>query len=92
VTAAEREVAPVKLSGLWHGIFRPIALLCRALQTFVKFFVLAFIAEPEYQRELAYVLRGRFLKTPVMFIATCVWVYARIVQDVVMTFYLVRPF
>jgi hypothetical protein len=91
VTAAEHEVAPERPTGLLHTIFLPLSLLGRALQTFIKFFVLAFIAEPEYQRELAYVLRGRFLKTPVMLLATTVWAYARIVQDLVMTFYLVRP-
>ena len=64
--------------------------LWRFFRSLPKFFILAFVAEPEYQRELAYVLGSTFLKIPIRFVATRIWIYARWIQDFVLSFFLVR--
>jgi hypothetical protein len=65
-----------------------------ALNTCIKFTVLALVADPEYQRELHYMLRGepsivswltgRFL--------TAIWLFCKVLQDAVLPVVLVRGF
>ena len=86
----ELEVAPDDGSGFCKMFLSPFSHIWRFSRTVPKFFVLAFIAEPEYQRELAYVLSGTFLKIPIRFVATRVWIYARWIQDFLLSFFLVR--
>ena len=89
----ELEVAPDDDShGVLGALTRPYSRFARSIRTFIKFFVLALIAEPEFHRELAYVLTGKFLRRPITFIATRIWIYARILQDMILPFFLVIPF
>ena len=88
----EELVAPAPpRSGFWHCITAPFRYVTRVLRSSIKFLVLAFIAEPEFQRELAYALRKKWIRPAVVFIATRFWIYAKIVQDTVLPFYLVFP-
>ena len=84
------EVAPEKPRyGILGPIIWPLSRLGRSIRTFIKFFVLALIAEPEFHRELAYVLTGKFLRRPITFLATRIWIYSRILQDWILPFFLV---
>jgi len=91
VQRIEDSVAPLPRR---RGIFAylPFNYIARTLRGFIKFLFLAFIAEPDFQRELAYALRRMWIRPVVMFIATSAWFYAKFVQDIVLPFYLVTHF
>ncbi len=90
VDEAERSTAPstVRL-GFLRSLFKPFDRISRFARTFVKFMFLAFIAEPEFQRELAHCLSGNFLRIPMTFIATRVWIYSRMIQNLIVPFFIV---
>jgi hypothetical protein len=48
----------------------------------LKFFVIAMVADPEFQREFGYVMskRSTIIRVPVTFFANILWMYARLVQ------------
>jgi hypothetical protein len=89
---AAREVAPLEIRSGWRILLKPFTRIRRFSSIFVKFLFLGFIAEPEYQRELVYVLRGNFFKRPITFLATALWSYARFLQNILLPFFFVRPF
>jgi glycosyltransferase involved in cell wall biosynthesis len=66
-------------SGLWHQI-----------ATLVKFIVIAMVADPEFHRELDYVMkdRSRFIRVPSIFFLSMIWIYARKVQNLGLMFFL----
>jgi hypothetical protein len=72
-------------------ILSPLINFVQSLRTCVKFTVLVLIAEPEFQRELAYLLRGSWRRPIIMFLATRFWIYARILQDLLVPFFIVCP-
>jgi hypothetical protein len=86
---ADRAVAPSKTGLGWRILLKPFIRIKTALATFLKFTFLALIAEPEYQRELVYVLNGNILRIPVTFLATRLWIYSRIIQNLLLPFFLV---
>ncbi|PLB38320.1 glycosyltransferase family 4 protein [Aspergillus candidus] len=67
------------LSSLWHKI-----------GAVVKFTVVALIAEPEFQRELNHVMsrRSAFVRVPLVYFLNLVWTYAKIMQDIGLSFFL----
>ena len=86
VTKAECATAPSQIRrGFLGMLFKPFSLM----GTFVKFMFLAFIAEPEFQRELAYCVGKSIFRIPIMFLATRVWIYARIIQNILVPFFFV---
>jgi hypothetical protein len=68
----------------------PTAYLYHTLGTWVKFFVLACMADPEYQRELtgALVRTPRFLAKPATFFLTTLWTYSRTAMSCALPFFL----
>jgi hypothetical protein len=68
----------------------PIAYVYHTVGTWVKFFFLACMADPEYQRELngALIHTTRFLAKPATFILTGLWVYSRVAMSVALPFFL----
>jgi hypothetical protein len=68
----------------------PIAYVYHAVGTWVKFFFLACMADPEYQRELngALIRTPRFLAKPITFVLTGLWIYSRIAMSVTLPFFL----
>lgn len=68
----------------------PLACPYHTLGTWVKFFVLACMADPEYQRELNGALAhvSRMIATPATFILTGIWIYSRYIMSCVIPFFL----
>lgn len=77
--------------GRFLYIHRPLRRIYRIVLNTIKFVVMAMIAEPEFQRELAYLLSRNPLKTPVIVVLSWLWLYARFVQDKIYPLFLVRP-
>ncbi|KAF2205298.1 hypothetical protein GQ43DRAFT_35562 [Delitschia confertaspora ATCC 74209] len=68
----------------------PIAYIYHTLGTWIKFLVLAAMADPEYQRELNCALKGtsRVVAKPVTWILTGLWIYARAAMSIALPFFL----
>ena len=91
IDEADRDMAPSDIrSGCLKFFLKPFVRVRTSLRSFIKFFFLAFVAEPEYHRELAYTLNGSVLKKPITFIATSFWRYSWMVQNFLLPFFLVR--
>ncbi|EDO01996.1 hypothetical protein SS1G_04472 [Sclerotinia sclerotiorum 1980 UF-70] len=58
----------------------------------IKLFAIAFVAEPELQRELDYTMRStpKYIRPIVMFLITGIWSYAKILQDLLMPMFLLH--
>ncbi|KAF1835308.1 hypothetical protein BDW02DRAFT_294479 [Decorospora gaudefroyi] len=68
----------------------PIAYIYHSIGTWTKFFILACMADPEYQRELngALVRTPRFLAKPATFVLTGLWIYSRVAMSAALPFFL----
>ncbi|KAL6708799.1 hypothetical protein ACN47E_002206 [Coniothyrium glycines] len=68
----------------------PLAYFYHTSGTWVKFFVLACMADPEYQRELngALVRTPPILARPATFVLTGLWIYSRAAMSAVLPFFL----
>ncbi|KAI4923754.1 uncharacterized protein J4E92_007728 [Alternaria infectoria] len=68
----------------------PIAYVYHSAGTWVKFFFLACMADPEYQRELngALIHTPRPLATSATFVLTGLWIYSRVAMSVALPFFL----
>ncbi|KAF1973638.1 hypothetical protein BU23DRAFT_639358 [Bimuria novae-zelandiae CBS 107.79] len=80
----------VILSDYAKRVKAPAAYVYHALGTWIKFFVLACMADPEYQRELNCALgrTPRFVARPTTFILTGLWIYSRAAMSVALPFFL----
>jgi len=83
------------LGGFMGVLLIPILIISRWFGIALKFFLLILIAEPEIQRELDYLMkdekgRRRWFKVPIMFLLTRFWIYARMIQRVVVPFFMVN--
>jgi hypothetical protein len=68
----------------------PLAYTYHTAGTWIKFFVLAAMADTEYQRELKCALGStpRFIAQPVTFVLTGFWIYSRRVMSLSLPFFL----
>ncbi|KAL1611983.1 hypothetical protein SLS60_000206 [Paraconiothyrium brasiliense] len=68
----------------------PIVYVYHAVGTCIKFFVLATMADPEYQRELNCALgrTPRFFAKPAAFVLTGLWIYSRAAMSNALPFFL----
>ncbi|KAF1914209.1 glycosyl transferase [Ampelomyces quisqualis] len=68
----------------------PLAYMYHSIGTWIKFFVLACMADPEFQREL----NGALIRTPLViakpttFILTGLWIYSRAAMSIALPFFL----
>ncbi|KAH8663097.1 glycosyltransferase family 4 protein [Tricladium varicosporioides] len=78
------------LGGLFRRSKAPFSTLYHNTGVFLKFLAIAFVAEPEFQRELNYALssNSRFTRNSTMFIATGIWKYTKFLQDLTMPVFL----
>ncbi|KAF2758815.1 hypothetical protein EJ05DRAFT_365757 [Pseudovirgaria hyperparasitica] len=72
------------LLAIGSAIKRPFAHLYHSIGIWIKFFVLATIADPEYHRELNCILTGKPkpVRTVVTFLLTLMWRYSHFVQSI----------
>jgi hypothetical protein len=68
----------------------PYRRVARIGRNFIKFLIVALIAEPEFQRELAYLLTGNPFRRIFVFILTRLWAYSRFIQDLLLPFFMVH--
>jgi hypothetical protein len=81
----------VSLFAIFREYIRiPLAFVYHTVGTWVKFFVLACMADPEYQRELngALTRTPRILAKPATFILTGLWIYSRAAMSIALPFFL----
>ncbi|KAF1812156.1 hypothetical protein P152DRAFT_417112, partial [Eremomyces bilateralis CBS 781.70] len=80
------------LSRALSNLRKPIAFIFRVLGTCIKFFVIAPMADLEYQRELDCTLQGVFpvFSKPAVWFLTSFWQYSRAIQRFVLPFYLLH--
>jgi hypothetical protein len=78
------------LSNISNRIKVPIAYAYHTVGTWIKFFVLAAMADPEYQRELNCALSTtpKFISKPLTFVMTGLWIYSRWTMSVSLPFFL----
>lgn len=85
----EVEIEVVAEKGRFHMLKSAYRRVIRILRNFIKFIIIALIAEPETQRELAYLLTGNPLRRLFVFILTRLWKYSRFIQDLILPFFMV---
>ncbi|KAF4637772.1 hypothetical protein G7Y89_g291 [Cudoniella acicularis] len=68
----------------------PFSLLYHNIGVCLKLLAIAFVAEPEFQRELDFALHShnRIIRNIIMFVATGVWKYSKFLQDLTMPIFL----
>jgi hypothetical protein len=81
----------VSIFGIFTEYIRmPLAYVYHSIGTWVKFFVLACMADPEFQRELngALIRTPRLIAKPTTFILTGLWIYSRAAMSISLPFFL----
>jgi hypothetical protein len=81
----------ISLLGIFTDYIRiPLAYVYHSVGTWVKFFVLACMADPEFQRELngALVRTPKFVAKPTTVVLTGLWIYSRAAMSIVLPFFL----
>ncbi|KAH8593367.1 glycosyltransferase family 4 protein [Bisporella sp. PMI_857] len=75
---------------LFRGLKTPFSSLYHNIGIGLKLIALAFVAEPELQRELDYALKPcpKILRSITMFMITSLWVYTKRLQNLVLPFFL----
>jgi hypothetical protein len=87
----EVETEVVAHKGRFHFLQSGWGRMIRISRNFIKFIIIALIAEPEFQRELAYLLTGNPFRKLFVFILTRLWLYSRFIQDLILPFFMVCP-
>ncbi|CAG7971978.1 unnamed protein product [Penicillium olsonii] len=81
---------PRKLPIALSMIRSPASYIYHTLGTMVKFFVVALVADPEFQREFNHVTQDlpSAIRVPTVFVMNMIWVYSKIMQDFFLSFFL----
>ncbi|CAG8910116.1 unnamed protein product [Penicillium egyptiacum] len=81
---------PRKLPIALSLVRSPASYIYHKLGSMVKFFVVALVADPEFQREFNHVTQPlpTVVRVPIVFLLNMVWVYSKIVQDLGLSFFL----
>jgi hypothetical protein len=71
---------------------RPVVRTYRTIATCVKFIICALVADPEYQRELDYMISSKpsFIRWPVSYVLNGLWNFCKLLQNIILPFFLVR--
>ena len=89
VSEAKREIAMSNRHGVIDYLLAPFLAAKRWLRTFAKFSFIVLIADPEFQREMAYLLRQSWLGAIVMFLTTRLWMYSHFLQELLVPLFMV---
>lgn len=68
----------------------PASYLYHTAGSIIKFIVVALVADPEFQREFHHVMSSRsaIVRVPCLFLLNLVWMYAKMIQDLGLSFFL----
>ncbi|RAL63519.1 hypothetical protein DID88_003939 [Monilinia fructigena] len=77
---------------LMRRLKSPFSTVYHKIGHCLKLFAIAFVAEPELQRELDYTMQStpKYIRLIVMFLVTGIWSYAKFLQDVLMPMFLLH--
>ncbi|KAJ6146095.1 hypothetical protein N7497_008077 [Penicillium chrysogenum] len=80
---------PRKLPMVLSLVRSPASYIYHKLGLLVKFFVVALVADPEFQREFNHVTQNlpTVVRVPIVFLLNMVWVYSKIVQNLGLSFF-----
>ncbi|KAF3023853.1 hypothetical protein E8E15_004983 [Penicillium rubens] len=80
---------PRKLPMALSLVRSPASYIYHKLGSLVKFFVVALVADPEFQREFNHVTQTlpTVVRVPIVFLLNMVWVYSKIVQNLGLSFF-----
>jgi hypothetical protein len=79
------------LERMMTSIRIPMSRFYHTVGTWIKFLVIAPIADPEYQRELNCVInRSHALVRPARYLPVGLWIYARTVQSIILPWFLFK--
>ncbi|KAI1843142.1 hypothetical protein JX266_010669 [Neoarthrinium moseri] len=64
---------------------RMVALSLRSIKLGIKFFILSFVADPEYQRELDFLVcqTNRYICWPFVLFLNTIWAYCKVLQTII---------
>lgn len=81
---------PRKLPVAISLIRSPFSYAYHKLGSIVKFILIALLADPEFQREFDHISQSLhpFVRVPTVFLLNTIWVYAKICQDIGLSFFL----
>lgn len=90
-TTSPTPFSPAKKPSLVSALRTAVGYIWHAIGTMVKFFVVALVADVEYQRELHWSLADspRFIRGIVKVILDGAWVVAKTTQEILLPFFLV---
>lgn len=77
---------------LMEFLMRPVVRTYRTIAICVKFIICALVADPEYQRELDYMISSKpsFIRWPVSYLLNGLWNFCKQLQNIILPFFLVR--
>ncbi|KAJ5110966.1 hypothetical protein N7532_001501 [Penicillium argentinense] len=81
---------PRKLPVAISLVKSPFSYIYHRLSSVIKFVLIALIADPEFQREFDHVSQTlpTFVRVPSVFLLNMIWIYAKIMQDFGLSFFL----
>jgi hypothetical protein len=85
-------IAKFTLRKIGRSLKVPFSAVYHNLGVCLKLFAIAFVAEPEFQRELDYALHSTpiIIQHIILFLATGVWKYTKFLQNIVMPIFLLH--
>lgn len=77
---------------LMRRLKSPFSTVYHTIGHCLKLFAIAFVAEPELQRELDYTMQStpKYVRLIIMFLVTGIWSYAKFLQDILMPMFLLH--
>ncbi|OQO03199.1 hypothetical protein B0A48_11454 [Cryoendolithus antarcticus] len=90
IAAAMPDVRPSADSGLIVKLMWPVMRIVQSIRFTIKFFVVAIVADPEFQRELDYVITGKLaiLRWPARIALNGLWVYCKTMQRAILPIFM----
>lgn len=90
IAASQKLATDSTVKRLKDRLMHPALATIQALRFSVKFFVVSIVADPEFQRELDYVIRDKsfIIRWPARFILNGIWNYVKLLQRLILPFFL----
>ena len=80
------------MTSFMPGLKTPFSVVYHNIGVCLKLVAIAFVAEPEFQRELDYALHSspRIIRMIILFMATSIWKYTKTLQNLLMPMFLLH--
>jgi len=86
IGAIVNEAGPTAESSTTEKVIWPILTVVHAIRITIKFFVVSIVADPEFQRELDYVISDKpvFVRWPARLVLNGIWIYCKFLQGLIL--------